>query len=575
MIKKKYIQDLIGEGYITWGHAKIFLTAPVGMGKTTFVLKVLLPYYKSMRKKILILCNRRLLRQQYWYELVRQFNYFDDLNSSVTIASYQEVAENFQSSNTTEVLDDADVIICDEAHYFYADSDFNGYGTYALLQVLIQKCIAKPMLFMSATSREAFSLIMETIRNCGKRLKKEFVDEWSSKKGKVIDLNNRRDENTLEILEYDFTSERDYKRFSCFAVPNDKVLCKTLADMAQVNEKSLVFIDSKDKAVVLRAKLIKDENVSAEQIGILNADIIESPVNTELVEALAIAHKLIPKILITSSVLDNGVSILDPDVKNVVIVTESKISFLQMIGRVRAEATEACNLYFLMRDARFFRERSKNLEIQKAFFEKIDAKAVQQNPYYFLNTIWENNPKEEAELLRKSLIMTDGKIVIDTVNPDRRVEMAYGNCCFEKNEAARRKISDQFLMTSRLYAFAVIDPLEVIFEQMHWINKKPEELVVIEDTYAHEVNGAFVNELLKVNGFDSDGMKTFKAKMVKNYRRECFPDIPAKNGTLSNEKLAKIVQKFDLEVKEFQDKDTRRKLYSIVRKNGEEGDVDE
>ena len=56
--------------------------------------------------------------------------------------------------------------------------------------------------------------------------------------------------------------------------------------------------------------------------------------NSKEVQQLVVGHRILPKVLITTSVLDNGVSVHDTDVGNVVIATDSKLSFIQMLGRI-------------------------------------------------------------------------------------------------------------------------------------------------------------------------------------------------------------------------------------------------
>ena len=52
------------------------------------------------------------------------------------------------------------------------------------------------------------------------------------------------------------------------------------------------------------------------------------------------------KVLITTSVLDNGINLKDSLIKHIVIETCNKTSFIQMLGRIRREnITDKLNLY--------------------------------------------------------------------------------------------------------------------------------------------------------------------------------------------------------------------------------------
>jgi superfamily II DNA or RNA helicase len=66
----KYISDAVGEEYKQWKPGDIvFLSSPTGSGKTTFVLKVLLPALASVNGKMLYLVNRSILKRQMEEEL--------------------------------------------------------------------------------------------------------------------------------------------------------------------------------------------------------------------------------------------------------------------------------------------------------------------------------------------------------------------------------------------------------------------------------------------------------------------------------------------------------------------------
>ena len=46
---QQYLTELIGDDYMEWEGRKILISAPTGMGKTTFILQVFLRYFKRKR----------------------------------------------------------------------------------------------------------------------------------------------------------------------------------------------------------------------------------------------------------------------------------------------------------------------------------------------------------------------------------------------------------------------------------------------------------------------------------------------------------------------------------------------
>ena len=92
MSTKEYLEERIGDEYYYWGSGKIFIEAPTGSGKSTFVVKNLLDMYQKRGNRLLILCNRKLLRQQYWYDLARKFERYSEFRKTVEVRTYQELA---------------------------------------------------------------------------------------------------------------------------------------------------------------------------------------------------------------------------------------------------------------------------------------------------------------------------------------------------------------------------------------------------------------------------------------------------------------------------------------------------
>lgn len=545
-MRKKYLSDLIGDAYIRWGKKKVILTAPTGMGKSTFIISVLLPYLQARGMKLLILCNRKLLRLQYWYDLVRRYDSYAELEQSVEIMTYQALAEKARNSNSWEsLLLGFQVVVCDECHYFYSDADFNGYGTFALLQAIVYSGMGLNMIFMSATMTEVKPLIEQTIKNCWLKLRRSS-DGW------------RMDEEYKEIIPLDYSVYSDFSRFYCICIPDEATLCDILV---KSTGKSIVFIDNKKWGIGFKEKLVKKDGIDSQQVAILNADNLDEECNRELVQTLAIGHVLKPKILITTTVLDNGVSIHDPDIENIFILTESKISFLQMLGRVRAEKVETCNLYFLKRNADIFWKRMNQYQAIMADFRKLEADDVKGKLRFYTNLVWDNVDKK-VDFYRQALVLIKHDYYFFNL-PTGKAQWRYGDEGLYVNEFARRKTGDMNLAESTFYAQAVSDPLEVIYTQMAWMEKKPEELEVVESKYFEELERRLKEELLAVQRYNNKQLQEVKKSICSNYGKTILKGTLMKSGTISNEKLCEIVKRLGLFYDDTVKDDNGRKLYTI------------
>jgi len=552
-MKRKYLSTQIGNEYRNWNKKKVLISAPTGMGKTTFILECFAPYVIATGGKVLILCNRKLLRQQYWFDLVQKYETYIELNNSVQIMTYQALAEEIRTRSEVRTLFcEYTAVVCDEVHYFYSDSDFNGYGTFALLQAIILAGMAKTMLFLSATMDEVKPLICSTIDICiEKCLQNELCVGDYRKLG--------------EIVEKDFSVLADYQRFQCISIPDEESLCEILAGSSK---KSVLFVNDKSRGEHLKELLIKTGKIQSQDIALLNADNLEESENNLVVANLAIAHRLIPKILITTAVLDNGVSLHDSEIGNLLILTESKIEFLQMLGRVRVEATPECKLYFLIQNAKFYQRRMRQYQEELERFEELSESNLDGQKDFYLGSFLTSQDERYTNFLKRALVLTSSDFEF-FVSSDKRSFVRRGSASLRLNEFARQKTGNMYLMESRLYALAVENPLKAVYEQMSWIDHEPEELVVFGSEYKERIEKEFVERLLSIHNVSNDELVELKKQLVKEYKRAFFNDVLAKNGTISNEKLGEVCSRYGLFVDEREGTD-RKKRYSILPKSKEE-----
>ena len=554
----KYLKDLVGDEYRNWDERKVFISAPTGIGKSTFILKTLLPYVVTKRKKMLILCNRKLLREQYWKDIVMLFDDYGVLSSSVDVKTYQEIAMTVREAQSFNeaMFKDYDVICCDECHYFYADSDFNPFGTYALLQAIVYCGIGKQMIFLSATMDEVKPLLHETIKKAVEYNNKKYPKNRCYEHG--------------DILEYRYEYLEDYDRFHCIGVSDMNSLFDRLLESPN---KSLVFIDSKDDAEKY-AKYCTDK--TKEPVVTLYSDNMDKKEKQTLIKKMVNAHKLEPKILITTAVLDNGVSIKDPDVQNVAIITDSKISFLQMLGRIRSGYCEKINLFFVLRDAGIFEKRARQYQEYKIAFEQLQKKeglGIQSSSIIY--TMWYNEGRV-AEIYR-SVIVPLKKDFLYYDNGLRKARGFYGDTCLALNYFGFQKNADMYLQEEKFAALAQDSSVRVVHEQMRWIGKNPEELEVMGgSTYIESQLEELRDYLLTVGEVDKNALQEIKEKIAREYKPVIPEDIQTRGKSFSSEKLEKILSIMHLQLKKVEknekteeEKATKKTYYSIIEAEAE------
>jgi len=534
IMNKKYLSELMEDEYLNWRGKKVIIQAPTGLGKSTFVTNRLLNYCKGRDEKILILCNRKMLRQQYWYQLVEKFESYNSFQESVCIMTYQKLAEYLRCYKSLEAcFKEYDMICLDEVHYFYQDSDFNGFGTFVLFQAIVLAGLCKTMIFMSAT----IECIEYEIRRAYSENTKFFEKCFPTTQTKTL-------QNFQTIVKYDYSWLMDYSYLKCYYVPDIETICQIVA---RSEAKSILFIDDIKKAQELRESILHMSHIKEGEVIVLNADNIDNGEQNEVVKTLALGNRLMPKILITTSVLDNGISVHDPDVENLVILTESKVSFLQMLGRVRKESGKAINLYFVEQSPEYYEKRERQGEYMMNVVKNIEFKDLSMLGNDILSVLWEECDKELASAYRKFITIGRNQyLFLDNTNV--KIMCYYGNSRFVLNTFAKNKIGDLYLVESKFHKLARQNPKQVMLEQLKWIDKSEDELIVLKSNFKEERQAELREKFLQVKEFSVEQLSDFKENISKEYRGDILKDYLDRTRSFSNNKLELILEMFNLKL---------------------------
>ena len=159
MQKKKYLSEVIGDDYKSWGDhlGHIILKAGTGTGKTHFVIHTLIPHALSIQKKIYIFAPRRILDRDYKgkvEELRIKLRYDEEVfYRFVKVSTYQSLEQGKYNIDWRNVY----FVVMDEVHYYLSDAAFNSY-TQISYNCLIN-CPAKVCVYISATGDRIFEKI--------------------------------------------------------------------------------------------------------------------------------------------------------------------------------------------------------------------------------------------------------------------------------------------------------------------------------------------------------------------------------------------------------------------------------
>lgn len=421
----RFISETIGEEYRNWRAGEnILIDSPTGSGKSTFVLKKLLPYAIENGKSIVYLCNRKILNSQFTENTERELEIlFKDaggipaeMRHAIIIVTYQfcEASKQFPNFSINSDLsaysreqlalrkykrdlpepkellsEDIMYYVFDEAHYFLSDSQFNFGTNYWFDKRFDNHCIN---IFLTATPEPFLTFLAARNRqfHFDEQIKK--VHDLYIEKG-FLRKEMEKPEYTIIVpkvgsgenakLKVKFKKRRDivaacreikpYADFIEFLESQQKNLrYRKYTQNRCYDENISVFYFHKFDDIMSKLKTATSTNkwmvfVDSERTGIsLEGRLNEHGIPTVLLSAYSIRKKCAAaeefetitqtahfdsQVLIATSVMDCGVSIVDSYVSNIVIAHHNKTTFLQMLGRKRLSDGEHINLYIKYYDA--------------------------------------------------------------------------------------------------------------------------------------------------------------------------------------------------------------------------------
>lgn len=341
IISKKYVDNEIGNEYKTWTDRQIvFITSPTGSGKTHFILYTLLSYIIEQKGRLLYLVNRKVLKMQLEEELKNKVewemrNRFDNVSLKIEdyirVMTYQSIEKSIKSNSSKDIIEFLKLfnwVVYDECHYFYMDSDFNT-NTEVSYDCLRREFIGKRQIFMSATMDKIKKFILNRKPTLLPRLESglETVMHMASVKEYTIPFN------------YDYINLHVLKNI-------DHLIEHIEASNGSSGMKWLIFVDKKDLGLELKERLIsqqtKTQNNDIEDMGkntlcdkdvvFVDADYAKDQQAENAVNNITRQSYSNEKIIISTSVMDNGISFQDRDLRNIVICADTQETFIQMLG---------------------------------------------------------------------------------------------------------------------------------------------------------------------------------------------------------------------------------------------------
>lgn len=315
----------------------VLISAQTGKGKNYFISHKLRKHAKKFDRRILYISNRVALDYQQKKELIeatkskysihRQSSDLEECEEfdNVTVITYQKLVKYFQTEDKSW-FEKFYYVIIDECHFFYSDAFFNPYTGY-ILDEITQRFTKSVRIYMSAT----FDDVFEPIRYC------EVKAMNNAGNLHISDCIQKFDQN---LIAYEFP--RDYSNYHVFFFSELEQIASMVRN-SNKNEKWLIFVTNKNQG----KELCNGLNSNGEIVTYIDSQSRNGDdYKARLVwEQLKNEGKFDYRALIITSVLDNGFSIKDTKVKNIVICSDDKTEFLQELGRLRISRDDQINLY--------------------------------------------------------------------------------------------------------------------------------------------------------------------------------------------------------------------------------------
>lgn len=368
----------------------VLVSAQTGQGKNHFIMKSLIPHACQTNQHVVLLSNRVALSAQQKVELLHTLKmprgvYSDDELikkeefGPVTVWSYQAVLQRLpRLLKQADAFSPHGYLILDEAHFFLSDAPFNA-ETETIFKSLLRAFRFYKRIYMSATPDDilpVISYLENSDLTCRKQL--ELFDISTP----VRPISHQPVNDSLCIYQFP-------RNYSCYNIQffSSMTELPEIINRRPKDEKWLCFINNKEQQKTL-SRSIKKETKHA--VNCFDSSLKSS---ANKVWKKLITGSFPGDVLLTTSVIDNGVNITDTAVKNIVIEAADKVSFLQMLGRRRIALDESINVFVCVPDAKTIKYRLQHIDDLLKIVQ-----VYRQNPRHFLSFTWEKLDNDARRL---------------------------------------------------------------------------------------------------------------------------------------------------------------------------------
>lgn len=540
---KKYLSDIIGEGYREWGKRKIVISTPCGSGKTTFMLKTLYPYYRKREMKVLMVCNRNALKMQY-ENVLRQSSKDVEETKGITFVTYQKLGMEVKGADVfPQRYYKYDVICFDEVHSLVEEIYNNTY--FNLFRVICETMSRKCLIFMSATIEP----IRPYLKDYEADLKKRGM-----RAANPLSVRSGYTESEYQFVWYE-DIKPDYGHVDIVGVDGVGQLMECIAkDVTQEGRKVLVFSENKQQISSFKSSLkqlgIREEWILSVDAKKMNDGTLEEE-KVEMLLAERIPEN--KKVVLSTKVLDNGITLRSDGGFSICALCENKTEFIQMVSRIRVNDNQRIKLYVIEKSAEDYNFRIKQLK---------DAYSLAEC-YWRYPSATNYERCVDNDIAKTTLFTWSSKKKIDLADPsgDKFAVEVRINCF------AVKKIEQDCFDLEKLKSALSVNERALAELQASWLGCDPIDIHWMSAEHNEEIQREFL--LGKFKDLSKDEFYS----MIKEFSNSCLSQkqfkeyTTDKDGTMSRSKMEKFCDSLGLTLVVAPDTN-RRNRYTIVENEG-------
>ena len=365
---KKYISDVIADDYHTWTAGNIiFLTAPTGTGKTFFILNRLLPFCASCSYRLLYFVNRKILKEQLNRE-VEKLN--PSISAFIEIVTYQSLEDAIRNNDQRlQRWMNCFVAVVDEAHYFCSDILFNTSAqlSYNWIRDNFEN---KIRIYVSATMEN----LCQYMKDRGDLDPSARLLQRTPFYGYILNIFKRPIMGIQPRFEPKIYNVNSLYKDIDINILRDYMGIVDIIESAPNSEKWIVFVDSINMGKDLEKNLKKKWD---EKVLFLSSGYRNDQLELEEIRVITTQQRQSMKVLICTSVMDNGISLKDEELRNIVIIADTKEEFLQMLGRKRKEENQKMKLFLVNKSREEINRRKTYIEALRTSAKNFATQIIQ------------------------------------------------------------------------------------------------------------------------------------------------------------------------------------------------------